>query len=144
MKMKHLAGLILVGTCFSTIAIASENEPSNEEIVAQIMAGNDKPNAAPDGQEVAKNPASGFWQCNGTRLHMGVDMASWTNLDNGEMFTLYEKPSATEDGKGTNYAFASTRNTAYMEFFVVSNDKKKLGLRDLIKFNKIYPCKREK
>ncbi|AKL43324.1 TPA: hypothetical protein I8438_001524 [Serratia marcescens] len=140
--MKHLVGLILMSACFSTVAAANENEASNAEIVADIMAGKDKPNATPDEQEVAKNPASGFWQCNGTRLHMGVDMASWTNLDNGEMFTLYEKPSATEDGKGTNYAFASTRNTAYMEFFVAS--KGKLGIRDLIKFNKIYPCKRTK
>ncbi len=144
MKMNHLAGLILVGACFSTVAIASENEPSNEEIVAQIMAGKDKPNATPDEQSVAKNPASGFWQCNGTRLHMGVDMASWTNLDSGELFILHEKPSPTENGKGTDYLFSSTSNPAYIEYFVVDKSGKKLSIRDQLKFSKLYPCKRTK
>jgi hypothetical protein len=33
-----------------------------------------------------KDPASGFWTCNGIKLHMGVDLVSWQNLDDGDLF----------------------------------------------------------
>lgn len=71
MKMKHLAGLILVGACFSTVAVASEKELSIEEQAAQILKESDSPWADSDEQKPVRAPASGFWQCNGTRLHMG-------------------------------------------------------------------------
>lgn len=144
MKMKHLLGLIFVGACFSTVVVASEKELSIEEQAAQILKESDSPWSDSDEQKPVRSPAAGFWQCHGTRLHMGVDLNSWTNLDTAEVFAIHEKPTPTEDGRGTDYSFSSMSNPAYVEYFVVDKSGKKLSIRDRLKFSKLYPCKREK
>ncbi len=144
MGMKCLVGIVLMGVCFSAVAVVSEKELSIEEQAAQILKESDSPWADSDEQKPVRAPASGFWQCNGTRLHMGVDLNSWTNLDTAEVFAIHEKPTPTEDGKGTDYSFSSMSNPAYVEYFVVDKSGKKLSIRDQLKFSKLYPCKRTK
>ncbi|EMK0351337.1 hypothetical protein V8J08_003604 [Citrobacter amalonaticus] len=96
---------------------------------------------------VKKDPASGFWTCNGIRLHMGVDLTSWQNLDDGDTYVQTEPPSLENDKEiavhGTSYTFASMRNPAVIKFFVVDKSGKKLYMHDDIKFFKLHPCKRD-
>lgn len=101
----------------------------------------------PDKNVVNKAPASGFWACHGIRLHMGVDMGSWTDLDTGELYTQTETGQIDEQDKdekikGTDYLYASTRNPAVVKYFIVDKSGKNLYIRDDIKFFKTYKCKR--
>lgn len=98
-------------------------------------------------EPVKKDPASGFWTCNGIKLHMGVDLVSWQNLDDGDTYVQTEPPSPENDKEiavhGTSYTFASMRNPAVIKFFIVDKSGKKLYLHDDIKFFKLHPCKRD-
>lgn len=103
-----------------------------------------------DGSREPHNPASGFWTCNGIRLHMGVNLATWANLDDGDNWMLAEEPSPVdpkdkdEKVKGTDYLYSSSRNPAVVKYFIVDKTGKNLFIRDDIKFFKTYPCKRTK
>ncbi|QHM71651.1 hypothetical protein [Mixta intestinalis] len=102
----------------------------------------------PDEETVKADPASGFWSCHGTRLHMAPDLRSWQDLESGDVFTLYEEPELDDSKelavKGMSYTYSSMRNPAVSKFFIVDKTGKNLYLRDDIKFFKTYRCKRDK
>ncbi|ECY1177879.1 hypothetical protein HP277_000453 [Salmonella enterica] len=96
---------------------------------------------------VKKDPASGFWTCNGIRMHMGVDLTSWQNLSDGDMF-LRTTPPEPENNKavavhGMAYTFSSTKNPAVSKFFLIDKSGKKLYMYDDLEFSKLHPCKRD-
>ncbi len=126
---RWIAG-VLLATCSMMVAAADASNSDEETVKA--------------------DPASGFWSCNGIRLHMGVNMVSWTNLGTGDMFTRTEDPSPVDPAdkdekvKGTDYLYAWTKNPAVMKLFVVDKTGKNLYMRDDLKYYKVYRCKRDK
>ncbi|EHV0066875.1 TPA: hypothetical protein ACTYBS_005047 [Citrobacter freundii] len=101
----------------------------------------------PDKSVANKAPASGFWTCHGIRMHMGVDMGSWTDLDTGERYTQIETGQIDEQDKdekikGTDYLYALTRNPAVIKYFIVDKSGKSLYIRDDVNIFKTYKCKR--
>ncbi|MBU2673549.1 MULTISPECIES: hypothetical protein [Hafnia] len=125
MFTKIITGIFVTGLCFSAYASSIDIDKKSD-------------------------PASGFWECNGIRLHMGVNMATWTNLDNGDLYTITEGPDPIdpkdkdEKIKGMSYLFTSSINPAVVKYFIVDKTGKNLFIRDDIKFFKTYPCKRTK
>ncbi|HDS8578242.1 TPA: hypothetical protein QH731_003567 [Klebsiella variicola] len=143
--MKKLAIIALLAVSFSGLAANKGDDVDMEALAASKLKemGADTASEAP----VKKDPASGFWTCNGVRLHMGVDLTAWQNLDDGDTF-IQTSPPEPEDGKeikvtGTSYTYASMRNPAVIKFFVVDKSGKKLYLHDDIKFFKLHTCKRD-
>ena len=96
---------------------------------------------------IKKDPASGFWTCNGIKLHMGVDLVSWQNLDDGDLFVRTVPPEPENDKAvavhGMSYTISSTKNPAVSKFFLIDKSGKKLYLYDDLKFSKLHPCKRD-
>lgn len=142
--MKALVALLLMMTSLASYAASQSADDDWDKVVDAKL--NEMGVSEPEAP-VKKDPASGFWTCNGIRLHMGVDLASWQNLDDGDLYTELDPP-APEDGKevkvrGTTYTFSSMRNPAVIKFFVVDTTGKKLYLHDDIKFFKLHPCKRD-
>lgn len=136
---------MLLATCGVSHAAARNDDFDPEAVAAEYLKNSDSVWA--DAQPVKKDPASGFWTCNGIKLHMGVDLVSWQNLDDGDTYVQTEQPSPENDKEiavhGTSYTFASMRNPAVIKFFIVDKSGKKLYLHDDIKFFKLHPCKRD-
>jgi len=145
MNMKKIMVVALMAISFSGFS-ASNNDDLDMEALADAKLkemGVDTSDMTP----VKKDPASGFWTCSGIRLHMGVDLTSWQNLDTQELFTLHEKP-AIEDApgpvhNGLAYLYTSMSNPAYMRGFAIDKAGKQLYIQDELKFTKYYRCKRE-
>lgn len=102
-----------------------------------------------DDAAVKADPASGFWSCNGVRMHMGVDLNSWTDLNTRDMYTITEKgpiddKDKDEKVKGTDYIYSWTKNPAVTKWFVVDKSGKNLYQRDDLHMYKLYRCKRTK
>ncbi|EAO1206253.1 hypothetical protein EX075_13895 [Salmonella enterica] len=107
------------------------------------------PAQADDSESVKKDPASGFWTCNGIKLHMGVDLRSWQELNTGDMYVLTESGAIDdkdkdEKVKGTDYVYKWTKNPAVLKFFIVDKTGKNLYLRDDLHYFKTNKCKRDK
>lgn len=130
---------ILLATC-STVAYASDSFDPEAAADASLRAAG----VNPDEQTVKADPASGFWTCHGTRLHMAPDLRSWQDLDSGEVYTIYGEPSLMDDKdravKGMSYAYSSMSNPAVMKFFIVDKTGKTLNLQDDLEFSKTYRC----
>lgn len=138
-----MTALLSLGLLAANSTYAEEFDP--EAVAAEHLKNSDSVWA--DTKPVKKDPASGFWTCSGIRLHMGVDLTSWQNLDTQELFTLHEKP-AKEDApgpvhNGLAYLYTSMSNPAYMRGFAVDTAGKQLYIQDELKFSKYYRCKRD-
>ncbi|HEA0252729.1 TPA: hypothetical protein RU600_002449 [Salmonella enterica] len=143
--MKNLIAFTLLAVSFSGLAASKSDDVYMETLAAAKLKEMGVDTSAET--EVKKDPATGFWTCNGIRLHMGVDLTSWQNLDDGDTYVQTEPPSPENDKEiavhGTSYTFASMRNPAVIKFFVVDKSGKKLYMHDDIKFFKLHPCKRD-
>lgn len=144
--MKKILALTLMMMSLASHAATNQSNSDDDwdKIVdAKLKEMGGDNNEAP----VKKDPASGFWTCNGIRLHMGVDLASWQNLDTQELFTLEEKPEK-EDAPGAvhngmAYLYSSMKNPAYVRGFAIDKTGKQLFIQDELKFSKYYRCKRD-
>jgi hypothetical protein len=133
----------------AVISIASHAASKDDDFDPEALAAANLKNSGSvwvDAAPAKKDPASGFWTCNGVRLHMGVDLASWQNLDTQELFTLEEKPER-EDApgpvhNGMAYLYSSMNNPAYVRGFAVDKAGKQLYIQDELKFTKYYRCNR--
>lgn len=143
MNKVMMLALLAMGYAISTTSYADDFDP--EAVAAEHLKNSDS--VWNDTKPVKKDPASGFWTCNGIRLHMGVDLASWQNLDTQELFTLEEKPEK-EDAPGAvhngmAYLYSSMKNPAYVRGFAIDKTGKQLFIQDELKFSKYYRCKRD-
>lgn len=140
---KIMAVALTLVSLTSYAATEASNDDWDKLVDAKLQEMGESPSEAP----VKKDPASGFWTCNGIKLHMGVDLVSWQNLDDGDTYVQTEPPSPENDKEisvhGTSYTFASMRNPAVIKFFIVDKSGEKLYLHDDIKFFKLHPCKRD-
>lgn len=142
MNRVMMAALLVLGFLAASSSYGEEFDP--EAVAAEYLKNSDSVWA--DSKPVKKDPVSGFWTCNGIRLHMGVDLTSWQNLDTQELFTMVEKPSK-EDApgpvhNGMAYLYSSMNNPAYMRGFAIDKAGKQLFIQDELKFSKYYRCKR--
>lgn len=143
--MKKLLVFALLAVSFSGFS-ASKSDDLDMEALADAKLkemGVDTSEMTP----VKKHPASGFWTCQGIRLHMGVELTAWQNLDTQESFILYEDP-VKEDApgpvhNGMAYIYSSMSNPAYMRGFAIDKTGKQLFIQDELKFSKYYRCKRD-
>ncbi|EAM4396622.1 hypothetical protein KGO56_000431 [Salmonella enterica] len=142
MNIKFIAGLIALGVSFSASA-----EQDIQALIKQKLKEGGGVWAEED--HIAKDPASGFWTCNGMRLHMDVDLGGWQDLDSGEHFMQSEEPEPVDDNdkdvkvKGTTYTYQSMDREGILKFFIVDKSGKNLYLHDDVKFFKLYRCKRD-
>ncbi|ELO0986306.1 hypothetical protein RZD54_001656 [Citrobacter freundii] len=143
--MKNLIAFTLLAVSFSGLAASKSDDVDMETLAAAKLKEMGVDTSAETA--VKKDPASGFWTCNGIRLHMGVDLTSWQNLDDGDMF-LRTTPPEPENNKavavhGMAYTFSSTKNPAVSKFFLIDKSGKKLYMYDDLEFSKLHPCKRD-
>lgn len=146
MKNVHLIlGLALMGWGVAATAAVTESNDGVDALAEEYLK--QHPSTVIESEPVKKDPASGFWLCNGIRMHMGVDLTSWQDLDSGDMFVITEK-AVVEDSekeekiKGTGYVYSWTKNPAVTKLFVIDKSGKNLYIRDDLKFFKTYKCKR--
>lgn len=146
MKTRALLGLVLLSICASTFAASNTESMDTEALAAAKL----KEMGIVDEPPVEKKPASGFWVCNGVRLHMAGDLTSWQDLDTGDLYTLSEAPTPVDPKdknhpiKGMNYLYDWHTNPAVVKYFIVDTTGKNLYLRDDLEFYKTYRCKRAK
>lgn len=146
-KAFMVMGLAVMGwVATSTAAVA--NSDDGVDALAEAYLKEHPSNAENyDSEPVKKAPASGFWTCHGIRLHMGVDMKSWQDLNTGDMYVITEKSPVddkdkNEKVKGVDYLYSWTKNPAVIKYFIVDKTDKNLYIRDDLKFFKTYKCKR--
>ncbi|EPM0022683.1 hypothetical protein PU088_000996 [Citrobacter farmeri] len=143
MKKTMVLTILTLSFITTSLSYAEDFDPEALADARLKEMGVDTANLTP----AKKDPASGFWTCNGIRLHMGVDLTAWQNLDDGDTYVQTEPPSPENDKEiavhGTSYTFTSVRNPAVIKFFVVDKSGKKLYMHDDIKFFKLHPCKRD-
>lgn len=139
---RWIAG-VLLATC-SMMVFASDGFDPEAAADASLRAAG----INPDEETVKAEPASGFWSCHGTHLHMAPDLRSWQDLESGDVFTLYGEPKMMEQKdravKGMSYAYSAMSNPAVMKFFIVDKTGKNLYLQDDLEFSKAHRCKRDK
>ncbi|MDA8510930.1 hypothetical protein [Citrobacter sp. Igbk 14] len=143
MKRVLMIALLAWGGLSTSASYAEDFDP--EAVAAEHLKNSDSVWA--DTKPVKKDPASGFWTCSGIRLHMGVDLGTWQNLDTQELFMLTEKPEKKDAPgpvkNGMAYLYHSLNNPAYVRGFAVDKAGKQLYIQDELKFSKYYRCKRD-
>lgn len=149
-KVSLVLGMVLMGWVTTTAIAIANSDDGVDALVDEYYKKHPEKDDGLYSKPVKKDPASGFWTCNGIKLHMGVDMKSWQDLTNGEMFTLGEAPSPVDPKdkdqkiKGTDYIFNWIKNPAVTKWFIVDKTGKGLYIRDDIDYYKSYKCKRDK
>ncbi|EBL1744263.1 hypothetical protein D1300_20610 [Salmonella enterica] len=142
MNIKLITGLIALGVSFSVAA-----EQDIQALIKQKLK--EGGGVWAEENHITKDPVSGFWTCNGMRLHMDVDLGGWQDLDSNEHFMQSEKPEPVDDNdkdikvKGTTYTYQSMDREGILKFFIVDKSGKNLYLHDDVKFFKLYRCKRD-
>ncbi len=143
MKVKFLLGMFAILMWCNAFAA---DDFDMEGFAANYL----KEHGQEESEPAKADPASGFWICDGARIHMSVAMDSWDNLDTGSTFTLEEKPSpiASNDefdpGGGTSYIYSWDDNPAVLFYFAVDKTGKNLYVHDNDHYEKRYRCKRTK
>ncbi|HDC2134452.1 TPA: hypothetical protein O7X85_004134 [Salmonella enterica] len=142
LRLKWLVWGIALGLSFS---VAAEQD-IQARIKQALKEGGDW---SEDSPPVKKDPASGFWTCNGIHLHMDVDLGGWQDLDSNEHFMQIDEPEPVDENdkdikvKGTTYTYQSMDREGILKFFIVDKSGKNLYLHDDVKFFTLYRCKRD-
>ncbi|HGF8559630.1 TPA: hypothetical protein ACJCCZ_002462 [Salmonella enterica subsp. enterica] len=146
-KAFMVMGLAVMGLVVTSTAAVANSDDGVDALAEAYLKEHPSKAENYDSEPVKKDPASGFWTCNGIRMHMGVDMNSWTDLNTGDMYVILEKGTVDdkdkdEKVKGTDYLYKWTKNPAVIKYFIVDKTGKNLYIRDDLKFFKAYKCKR--